>query len=105
MTKYSGRRTRAGLPDRRTREGKAWFRRSEAAKRAAETRRERKAEAERKAAQDRLKRKKAAEKGWKTRRARKEKEEWPIGRTSEIIIEEPIETVGGPRKKSGRRRK
>lgn len=48
------------------------------------------------------KRSEAAKRGWKTRRERefeKEQEE------EEIIIEEPIETVGGPRKKSGRRRK
>lgn len=72
---YRGRVRADGLPDRRTREGKRAWSRSEAAKRGAET-----------------------------RKARKE-EPLPgdYFETEEYIVEEPIETVGGKRyRKKGR---
>jgi hypothetical protein len=68
--RFQARLTRSGRPDGRTKEGKAFYRRSEAARRGWETRRERQRE---------------AQIGWEPA------ERW------ETIVEEPIETVGGRR--------
>jgi hypothetical protein len=74
--RFKGALTKSGRPDRRTAAGKAFYRRSEASR-----------------------------KGWETRRARQREaeEEWEIPETDEVIVEEPIETVGGKRygKKGG----
>ena len=72
---YTGRVRRDGLPDRRTREGKRAWARSEAAKMGAETRRQTKQEPLPEAYYE----------------------------TTDWIIEEPIDTVGGKRyRKKGR---
>lgn len=93
---YRGRLTKAGLPDRRTTAGKTWFAK-QAAKQAAVAAGERKRQA----------RREAARRGWETRKARERerRDAWEFPTTSKIIVEEPIDTVGGPRTQSGKRRK
>ena len=90
-----------GTPDRRTTEGRAYYKRSEAARRGWETRREASKEAARIERERFERRSESAKKGWETRRFRTAEESYQ----DEIIVEEPIETVGGPRRRSGRRRK
>jgi len=93
---YRGKLTKAGLPDRRTSAGKAWFHK-QAERQAAQAAADRKREA----------RREAARKGWETRKAREreKRDAWQFPTTSKIIVEEPIDTVGGPRTTSGKKRK